>query len=121
VTGFQAADRGPVHVVAVSADGRMEVVGFGVGSDDSDGGANEYRLRSRAGLLSRESPRELACMADWAGSSQIKVSQVRFTSDREVDLHTSDGAAWTIAFDPRSLTPAHKVSNCVDGGSLQIT
>jgi hypothetical protein len=119
VSFFAPVTHGPAHVVALSADGRLEVAWMGV-ADDSDSGAVEYRIRSRAGLLSRESTRELACMADWSGSSHIMANEVRFTGDREVELRTSDGALWTIAFDPRTLTPARTLSNCTDGDTPQL-
>jgi hypothetical protein len=93
---------GQQRVVAVSADGRYEiVVGHPVGLLDSQDTAI-LRVRSRSGLLSREST-DLGCVGP-AGSVAPEL-RVTFAGPAEITVSTSDGRAWPASFDPDTLRP----------------
>lgn len=95
-----------VEVLAVSPDGRFEVIQ--VVTKDWKGGMNtDLRLRSRAGLLSRESEWALASCngnttdrlrADFADSRSVRVD--------------AGGATVTVGFDAETMKPDRSVNVC---------
>src|SRR5215472_7025810 len=62
------------------------------------------RLRSRAGLLSRNGD-EVACFAapDAAVGPEWRFGHARFTAANQVEVSAADGTTWSIPFDSRSL------------------
>jgi hypothetical protein len=92
------------RVVAVSADNAFELVlvehiGWFVYYD-------VVRLRTREGLLSRESDRYVACFAQ---EDDVRPEEVfvgaRFTGVREIEISMRSGRTWTTTFDADSLRP----------------
>jgi len=99
--GILDRGEGP-RVVAISPDGRYEIVvaylgGF-MGADTA-----VLRVRSRNGLLSREST-DLGCVQP-AVSSERAVVSVAFTGPQEVTISAGGGRAWQARFDPETLRP----------------
>ncbi|MBM0259391.1 hypothetical protein [Micromonospora sp. 4G55] len=94
---------GDIRVVAVSPGGSFELVllhypAFMTGFDI-------LRIRSRAGLRSREANQDLACFAtpfDPVGPEGT-FGTAHFLSDHEIEVRTEAGQPWTTRFDPRTL------------------
>jgi hypothetical protein len=106
--GFESD--GDTRVVAVSPGGSFEVVllqhrEFMTGFDI-------LRIRSRAGLRSREADQDVACFArpfDPVGPEGT-FDAARFLSDREIEVRTEAGEPWTTTFDPHTLLAASTLS-----------
>ncbi|GIJ62655.1 hypothetical protein Vau01_101710 [Virgisporangium aurantiacum] len=104
-TGY---DRGATAVVAASADERFEVVAVRYTARGSTFHVDRYRLRSRAGALSRQADRFLVeIYQSGAASARGAVAAVGFSGPREVEIRTADDSRWTVTFDPRSLSLPH--------------
>ncbi|GAA1404511.1 hypothetical protein [Catellatospora coxensis] len=101
---------GPVETLAASPDGRFEVVG------QSEGFITTFqvlRLRSREGLLSRESP-EIACFGNGTmDSPEVLLGRLAFTGPAQVTLWSDDGGVGVVDFDPETLQPAHPYDRCL--------
>ncbi|MFC7242535.1 hypothetical protein ACFQO7_08580 [Catellatospora aurea] len=70
------------------------------------------RLRSREGLLSRESA-EIACFGDGTmDSPEVLLERLVFTGPAQVSLWADDGAVGVVDFDPETLQPAHPYDRC---------
>lgn len=94
------------EVLGVSPDGRFEVVRQDI-TDWKDVPGTELRIRSRAGLLSRESALPLAsCEGVPAGL------RTEFLGDGVVQLSVPDGRSRRTSFDPHTLRPAHLLTVC---------
>ncbi|MFB9176655.1 hypothetical protein ACFFX1_00760 [Dactylosporangium sucinum] len=104
------------EIVAVSPDGRFELAvrHYPVFMRELD----VYRLRSRAGLLSRESRDDVACFAfpfDPLGPADTFAS-ARFPDNATVEIRTEANVSWTTGFDPHSLAvPARLSHGCGRG------
>jgi hypothetical protein len=106
------------QVVTRSPDGRFEVVTTAQrGDEDADFWFEEYHVESRAGLLSRRSD-FIAVLDHPLDNPGLRVEEVRFTADRAIQLRTSDGRQWTVAFDPGSLRVSHWLRSCDEAGGL---
>jgi hypothetical protein len=71
------------------------------------------RLRSRAGLLSREGS-DIACFAaPGAGVDPASLfGEASFDGHDQVRVATADGATWWLTFDERSLNVARPLDHC---------
>ncbi|GAA3272138.1 hypothetical protein GCM10020218_015300 [Dactylosporangium vinaceum] len=109
---FVDTDRGPAQVAAVSPSGRYELVAFR-GSALFGGHQQVIRVRSRAGLGSREAGENLACFMSiddgWPAPDKV-LSGVRFTGETAVEVTTKDGATWQTSFDPGTLLAVSRLS-----------
>ncbi|MER7439860.1 hypothetical protein [Micromonospora avicenniae] len=102
---------GEAQVVAVSPAGSFEVVllhypAFIAGFD-------VLRIRSRAGLRSREANQDLACFAtpfDPVGPEDT-FGTARFLSEHEIEVRTEAGQRWTTRLDPRTLLAVSTLSH----------
>ncbi|MEU7819947.1 hypothetical protein [Catellatospora sp. NPDC049133] len=100
---------GPSETLAVSPDGRFEVVGRKEGFLTT---FEVLRLRSREGLLSRESP-EIACFGNGTmDSPEVLLERLAFTGPTQVSLWSDDGGIGVVDFDPETLQPAHPYDRC---------
>ncbi|MFC8618685.1 hypothetical protein ACFT9M_20045 [Micromonospora purpureochromogenes] len=105
---------GHSKVVAVAPGGSFEVVvlhypAFMTGFD-------VLRIRSRAGLRSREADQDLACFAvpfDPVGPEDT-FDTARFLTDHEVEVRTEAGEEWTTTFDPHTLLAVSTLSHGCD-------
>lgn len=75
------------------------------------------RIRSREGLLSRESARDVACFYEPFGDEPYATfGSARFgrtaVGPQEVEVRTEDGQVWTSNFDPKTLRPASTLDWC---------
>ena len=98
-------------VVAVSPGGSFEVVVLR--SFAFMTGFEILRIRSRAGLRSREADQDLACFAtpfDPVGPEDT-FDTARFLSDHEVEVRTETGEPWTTSFDPHTLLAVSTLSH----------
>ena len=105
----------PPVVLAQSSDGRWEIVGITYYSDgDSDGYYEALWLRSRAGWLSRESPRPLASGWHDFGNSgpELDVVRVTFPGHNAIALFTSDGKTHDTSFNSTTLAVHDRFSLC---------
>jgi hypothetical protein len=72
------------------------------------------RLRSRAGLASREGAVDLACFA--VPGPGIATSSIfdgaSFLDSGRVELRTRDGMRWIVAFDGKTLRPVNRLDRC---------
>jgi hypothetical protein len=104
---FFGAHTSPPQQLAVSPDGAFEIVKSTV---DSFGHQQTVlALRSRAGLLSRESPVPLAeCGHDPFGPEMAPES-VRFTSRNTVAIPVEGESTMTVTFDDETLRPARTI------------
>ncbi|MER7456372.1 hypothetical protein [Micromonospora sp. NPDC126480] len=102
---------GNTEVVAVSPGGSFEVVllryrqwmaGFDI-----------LRIRSRAGLWSREADQDLACFeTSFDGlPPEDTFDTARFLSDHEIEVRTEAGQPWTTGFDPHNLLAVSTLSH----------
>ncbi|WP_329011796.1 hypothetical protein OG271_01070 [Micromonospora rifamycinica] len=93
--------------LAVSPDGRYAVVRLDT-RDWKDLPHTELRVRSRAGLLSRDADRELVdCRRGWP-SGRI---DAEFVGERTVRVTPAGRSAVTVTFD-RQMRPRHRVDGC---------
>lgn len=104
-TGY---DRGAAAVVAVSPDGRFEVVAVRYRARGSTFHVDRYQLRSRAGAFSRQADRALADI--YQSGERRAVAAVNFSGPHEVELRTADNSRWTVTFDPRTLSLPHTLT-----------
>ncbi len=106
---FSARGR-PTQVVAVSVDGRFELVSReGLFSD-----RDVLWLRSRSGLFSRESADDLGCFAEHDGDSyDDPVDWVGFTAPDQVTIRLRDGRSGAVDFDGPTLTVTSRQGGCV--------
>jgi hypothetical protein len=95
-------DREGPRVVAISPDGRYEIVVTYLG-DLTGAETAVLRVRSRNGLLSRESA-EPGCVQPSVSSERAVVS-VAFTSPQEITISADGGRTWQARFDPETLRP----------------
>jgi len=96
------ADQGP-RVVAISPDNRYEMVVVdlaGVVAADTA----VLRVRSREGLLSREST-ELGCVRPANSEPAVVSVSVAFTGSHYLTVNANYGRSWRAAFDPETLRP----------------
>jgi hypothetical protein len=101
--------------VAQSPDGRWQIVRRTyVAGRHSDAYYDEFRLRSRAGWLSREAPRPLAVIERYfsAGNVELDVVRIDFPGAHTVELFTNDGSAHTTSFDPSTLATGREFRMC---------
>jgi len=111
----------PVRL-ALSADGRYEAVERTIRAG-SDHLCREVRLRSRAGIRSRESARPVAVLwypkPDPPRAARVPtVTATRFRGRRALEFTTSDGRTWTVTFDPRTLAADRALGRCGSAGCL---
>jgi hypothetical protein len=106
--------RSSPRVVAVSADNAFELVIV-----DYTGWFVRYdvvRLRTRDGLLSRESDRYVACFAQ---EDDVRPEEhfagARFSGVRGIEVRMRSGRTWTTAFDADPLRPTGQVEYGCDG------
>ncbi|MEU4479699.1 hypothetical protein AB0F68_16825 [Micromonospora sp. NPDC023966] len=102
---------GDTEVVALSPGGSFEVVLLHY--REFMAGFDVLRIRSRAGLGSREANQALACFAtpfDRPGPEGI-FGAARFLSDHEIEVRTEAGQPWTTRFDPHTLLAASTLSH----------
>jgi hypothetical protein len=102
---------GDTEVVALSPEGSFEVVLLRY--HEWMTGFDILRIRSRAGLRSREANQDLACFAtpfDGLGPEDT-FGTARFLSDHEVEVRTEAGEPWTTRFDPRTLLASPTLSH----------
>ncbi|MGY0004230.1 hypothetical protein [Micromonospora sp. I033] len=99
------------EVAALSPGGSFEVVllryrGFMTGFDI-------LRIRSRAGLTSREANQDLACFATPFDGlpPDGTFDSARFLSDHEIEVRTESGQPWTTRFDPHTLLATSTLSH----------
>ncbi|GIH05317.1 hypothetical protein Rhe02_33840 [Rhizocola hellebori] len=92
--------KGP-SVVAVSPDSRYEIIvvysGDLIAADTA-----VVRVRSRNGLLSREST-DLGCVRP--ANSEPAALIVTFTGPHDITVDANDGRSWQAGFDPHALRP----------------
>lgn len=71
------------------------------------------RVRSRAGLTSREANQDLVCFAETLGQldPETTFESARFVSEHEIEVRTETGEPWKTTFDPRTLLSARTVSH----------
>ncbi|GIF96505.1 hypothetical protein [Catellatospora citrea] len=102
----------PAQTVAVSADGRFEVV-----SRDALLGRPDLWLRSRAGLFSREAQEAIGCYFERAGNSQEEpMGRVEFTGPSQVTIRLQDGRSGTADFDGPTLIVTARQGGCAGPG-----
>ncbi|MEU8001007.1 hypothetical protein AB0B66_07585 [Catellatospora sp. NPDC049111] len=97
----------PARTVAISADGRFEVV-----SRDAFSGRPYLWLRSRAGLFSREAQDDIDCFVESDGSSYDFVDLVEFTGPHQLRLRWRDGQTGTVDFDGPTLIVTGRQGGC---------
>jgi hypothetical protein len=96
------------RVLATSPEGGYSVVALTY-SDD----ATELVIRSRRGLLSRESPAPIARCARDPFVADLPPESVRFTDETRVTVPVpADGVSVTVTFDAGSLAPAETIEMC---------
>jgi hypothetical protein len=104
---------GESTIVAVSADGTRELVALehGEGLDDF---STMIRIRSRNGVWSRESPRDVACFSNHMPPGAGGFVSARFVEPNGVEVRADDGTVWTTTFDQHTLVPAQTLrrSDC---------
>ncbi|MDZ5447288.1 hypothetical protein U2F26_32040 [Micromonospora sp. 4G57] len=108
---FGFGSDGDTQVVAVSPGGSFEVVLLQ--PRDFMTGFAILRIRSRAGLGSREANQDLACFAtpfDRVGPEET-FGTARFLSDHEIEVRTEAGQSWTTWFDPHTLLAVSTLSH----------
>jgi hypothetical protein len=97
-------------VVAVSPDGAFDLVVV----DHVNWGAHYeiFRIRSRAGLTSREASQDLVCFGTTIGGYRPENTFVgaRFVGEHKVEVRT-EAEPWTTTFDPNTLLSAETVSH----------
>jgi hypothetical protein len=98
------------EVVAVSPDDRYEVI-LRKEKDYKGARHDVVRLRSRAGLLSREADTDLATVRCVDGIADTGRMRVAFTADRQVVFAQVTGPDATVTFD-EALRPTAYVSFC---------
>jgi hypothetical protein len=99
------------HVVAVSPDNRFEVV-YQVEEEKATGARDDLlRLRSRAGLLSRESPWDPGICVG-VGADVVSRIHVEFLDNHTIRFVTPNGVATTVTFNPNTLKPDRLVDVC---------
>ncbi|BCL12648.1 hypothetical protein [Micromonospora sagamiensis] len=97
-------------VVAVSPDGAFDLVEI---SYVHWGAQYEiFRIRSLAGLTSREAAQDLACFGMTIGGYRPENTFVgaRFVGEHKVEVRT-EAEPWTTTFDPNTLMAAETVSH----------
>jgi hypothetical protein len=97
-------------VVAVSPGGAFDLVVVGYIDFNK---VEIVRVRSRAGLASREADQDLACFAYVLGDleSETTFESARFVGEHGVEVRTEAGEPWTTTFDPNTLLAAATVSH----------
>jgi hypothetical protein len=97
------------RVVAVSPGGSFEAVVL----SDHHVGFDILRIRSRAGLLSREAAQDLAwfCVSFYGVGPEDTFDTARFLSEHEVEVRTEAGEAWRTTFDPQTLLAASTLTH----------
>jgi hypothetical protein len=93
----------PVRGPIVASSPGHQLVAYEVMS-----GVAAVRVQSRAGLLSREGPTDLACFS-WSSSDTPPgglFDRAAFVGSHEVEVVTEDGQARRVWFDPQTLAPA---------------
>ncbi|HZM74715.1 MAG TPA: hypothetical protein VFC19_03255 [Candidatus Limnocylindrales bacterium] len=87
--------------MAISSDNQYEIVVFYPG-DFFAAETAVLRVRSRHGLLSREST-DVGCVRP--ADSDAAVISVPFTGSHEFTVDAGDGRFWQVGFDPQTLRP----------------
>ncbi|GAA3453812.1 hypothetical protein [Dactylosporangium matsuzakiense] len=95
--------RGETDLVAVSPDGRFELVL--VHYPSSEAPRDYLRLRSRDGVGTRESGQSLACFSKQydVNAPEDQFGQASFVAEREVEIWAAAGEPFRTTFDPASL------------------
>lgn len=95
--------------VAVSPDGAFDLVKVYYVSWGAQ--YEIFRIRSRAGLTSREAAQDVACFAITIGgfTAENNFLSARFVGEHKVEVRTEAGE-WTTTFDPSTLLPARTLS-----------
>ncbi|MFD0597080.1 hypothetical protein ACFQZ4_36425 [Catellatospora coxensis] len=100
------------QTVAVSADGRFEVVSRNIFS-----GRPYLWLRSRAGLFSREAKEDLDCSAEYDGDSYYEPAErVEFTGPGQVTFWLGDKQTGSVEFDGPTLIVTGRQGGCAGPG-----
>jgi hypothetical protein len=112
VLGSGPAPTGESTVVAVSADGTRELVALE--HYQVPDFSLMIRIRSRNGLWSRESARDVACFSQHMPPGTGGFVAARFVEPNAVEVRADDGSVWTTTFDPQTLMPAQTLrrSDC---------
>lgn len=97
------APTGESTVVAVSADGTRELVALEHYAIPDF--STMIRIRSRKGLRSRESARDVACFSQHLPPGMGGFAAARFVEPNGVEVRADDGSVWTTTFDPHTLMP----------------
>lgn len=98
-------------VVAISPDERFELVVVRYWALTSH--VDIVRIRSRAGLSSREVNQDLACFAvpfDPVGPEDT-FANARFSARQKIEVRTEAGKPWTATFDPHTMLADATVSH----------
>ncbi|MDG6110494.1 hypothetical protein Daura_20665 [Dactylosporangium aurantiacum] len=107
-----------VDITARSPDGHWIVVAIRYTSHyDSDVYYDEFHLRSRAGLLSREAPHPLAVVGytfHENESDQLDIVRIAFAGSSTIEVHTNDGVVYRTSFNPASLAIEDQFGLCED-------
>jgi hypothetical protein len=98
------APTGDSTVVAVSADGTRELVALDHYATPDR--STMIRIRSRNGLWSRESARDVACFSQHMPRGAGGFVAARFVEPNGVEVRADDGTVWTTTFDLHTLMPA---------------
>jgi hypothetical protein len=74
------------------------------------------RLRSRAGLASREGRTDLACFASRESGAGVEwlFDRATFVDGNELRIFTKDGRVWPIRFDAKTLSAETKLDRCTN-------
>lgn len=104
-----AATEGPV----VASSARFEVVSYQAPTLFATDSV-VLRLRSRAGLVSREGAVDLACFATpTAGVAAASLfDRAQFIGRDQIEVRTRDGKVWIVTFDAKTLEPVARLDRC---------
>lgn len=106
---------GPAQLVAVSTDGRFELVS----RDGSYYRRDVLWLRSRSGLFSRESLEALGCFRQHdLGGYDEPVDWAGFTGPGQVTVRLRDGRSGTADFDGPTLMVTGRQGGCAGPGPV---
>ncbi|MEU6078706.1 hypothetical protein [Micromonospora sp. NPDC047074] len=111
VHGLHDVEPHSTEVVALSPGGSFEVVLLRY--REFMAGFDILRIRSRAGLRSREANQDLACFATPFDGSPPEgtFDSAWFMSDHEIEVRTESGQPWRTLFDPHTLLAASTLSH----------
>ena len=92
-----------------SADGRFSLIGatYVSGYDSESPWFVGFRVRRGNGLLAQQSERHIA---EFWSDGPVGLATIGFGAPGTVEVVTTDGRRWTIAFDRRDAVPAHTLA-----------